>query len=100
MSIIRKLFGLGPKVDCHELLANGAILIDVRTPGEFAMGKAKGSKNVPLDKIMHQVKQLEKIKKPIVLCCRSGMRSGRATSMLKRHGIQEVYNGGPWNKFA
>jgi len=100
MSILRKLFGLGPKVDCHELLENGAVLIDVRTPGEFAIGNAPGSKNVPLDKIMHKVKNLEKIGKPIVLCCRSGMRSGRATSMLKRHGIENVHNGGPWNNFA
>lgn len=100
MSFLRKIFGLGPKVDHYELLANGAILIDVRSPGEFAMGNASGSKNVPLDKIMHQVKKLEKLNKPIVLCCRSGMRSGRATSMLKRHGIQEVYNGGPWHKFS
>ena len=100
MSLLRKIFGLGPKVDHYELLANGAVLIDVRSPGEFEMGNAPGSKNVPLDKIMHKVKKLEQLNKPIVLCCRSGMRSGRATSMLKRHGIEEVYNGGPWHKFS
>ena len=35
MSFFRKLFGLGPKVDCHELLANGAVLVDVRTPEDL-----------------------------------------------------------------
>ena len=100
MSFIRKILGLGPKVDCHELLANGAVLIDVRTPEEFAQGNAKGSKNVPLDTISNKVKKIEQLKKPIVLCCRSGMRSGQATAILKRNGITEVYNGGPWNKFA
>ena len=99
MSLLRKIFGLGPKVNHHELLANGAVLIDVRTPAEFSGGSAKGSKNIPLDTIGNKVKKIEQLKKPIVLCCRSGMRSGQATAILKRHGI-EAYNGGPWNKFA
>lgn len=100
MNLIRKIFGLGPKVNHHELIANGAVLIDVRTPAEFSAGNAPGSKNIPLDKIDGKVAKIKQIKKPIVLCCRSGMRSGQATSILKRHGIEEVYNGGPWNKFA
>ncbi len=99
MSLIRKIFGLGPKVDYHELLENGAILIDVRTPAEFSQGNVKGSKNVPLDTINNKVKKIEQLQKPIVLCCRSGMRSGQATAILKRNGI-EAYNGGPWNKFS
>ncbi|MCB9359983.1 MAG: rhodanese-like domain-containing protein [Flavobacteriales bacterium] len=99
MSFLRKLFGLGPKVNHHELIANGAVLIDVRTPAEFAQGNAKGSKNIPLDTIDSKVKKIEQLNKPIVLCCRSGMRSGQATAILKRHGI-EAYNGGTWNKFS
>lgn len=99
MSIIRKILGLGPKVDCHELLDNGAILIDVRTPAEYANGKPKNSKNVPLDKIGSKIENIKKLNKPIVLCCQSGMRSGRATSMLKREGI-DAHNGGGWHNFA
>lgn len=99
MSFLRKIFGLGPKVNCHELLDNGAVLIDVRTPEEFAQGHAKGSKNIPLNTIASKSKKIADLKKPIVLCCRSGMRSGQATAMLKRNGI-EAYNGGPWNNFA
>jgi phage shock protein E len=99
MSVLRKLFGLGPKVNYHELLANGAILIDVRTSGEYASGKPKDSKNIPLDKIGSKIDKIKALNKPIVLCCASGMRSGRATSILKSKGI-EAYNGGGWNKFA
>jgi len=99
MSLIRKIFGLGPKVDCHELIANGAILIDVRTPGEYSNGKPKNSTNIPLDKIGGKIKKIEKLNKPVVLCCASGMRSGRATSILKTNGI-EAYNGGAWHKFS
>jgi phage shock protein E len=100
MSLFRKLLGLVPMVNHHELIENGAILIDVRTPAEFKQGHAIGSKNIPLDTIGSKLKKIEQFKKPIILCCRSGMRSGQATAILKRHGLQEVYNGGPWNKFA
>ena len=100
MSIIRKLFGLGPKVNYHELIDNGAVLIDVRTPSEFSMGNAKGSQNIPLDRISGKVKKIKQLNKPVVLCCASGMRSGQATSILKSKGIEEVYNGGSWHKFA
>jgi len=99
MSLIRKIFGLGPKVNHHELLANGAILIDVRTSDEYAIGKPKNSKNIPLNKIGSKIDKIKKLNKPVVLCCRSGMRSGQATSILKRNGI-EAYNGGPWHKFS
>ncbi|OFY99068.1 MAG: sulfurtransferase [Bacteroidetes bacterium RIFCSPLOWO2_12_FULL_31_6] len=98
MSLLRKLFGLAPKVNCRELIANGAFLIDVRTPTEFSQGKPKGAKNIPLDKINKELSKIKKLNKPIVLCCASGMRSGQATSILKNNGI-EAYNGGGWYNF-
>jgi len=97
-SFLRNFFGLGPKVNCKELIANGALLIDVRTPSEFAQGKPKGAKNIPLDKINNEVSKIKKLNKPIVLCCASGMRSGQATSILKSNGI-EAHNGGGWYNF-
>ena len=100
MSFFRKLFGLGPKVNCHELLANGAVLVDVRTPQEFKEGNVKGSKNIPLDTIPSKIKKFEQLNKPIVLVCRSGMRSGRATAILKSKNIPNVHNGGSWLNFA
>ncbi len=99
MEILRKILGLGPKVDCHELLDNGAVLIDVRTPAEYANGKPKNSKNVPLDTIGGKIENIKKLNKTVVLCCQSGMRSGRATAMLKREGI-DAHNGGGWHNFA
>ena len=98
MSFLRKIFGLGPKVDCHELLANGAVLIDVRTPAEYANGKPKNSKNIPLDTIEGKIENIKKLNKTVVLVCQSGMRSGRATSILKREGI-DAHNGGGWSNF-
>ena len=51
LETIKKIFGLGPKVDYSELMANGAVIIDVRTRGEFQSGHIKGSVNIPLDSL-------------------------------------------------
>ncbi len=93
-SFIKKLFG--PGADFKALVQQGALIIDVRTPGEFGGGHIKGSQNIPVDKIAAQVEKLKKTGKPIITCCRSGARSGMAAGILKQNGIQ-TYNGGPWN---
>ncbi len=93
-SFIKKLFG--PGADFKALVQQGALIIDVRTPGEFGGGHIKGSQNIPVDKIATQVEKLKKTGKPIITCCRSGARSGMAAGILKQNGIQ-AYNGGPWN---
>ncbi len=98
MGFFQKLFGLGPKVDLADIINNQkALIVDVRTPGEFKQGHVKGSINIPLNTIAQADKKL-KGKEPIVLCCASGMRSGNATSQLKSKGYSQVFNGGSWNK--
>lgn len=96
MSFLRKLFGLGPKADYAELIRQGAIIVDVRTPGEYKSGHIKGSINIPLDSIGNNLSKLKK-DKCIICCCASGMRSGSAKSILKSKGYIEVYNGGSWS---
>lgn len=95
MSILKKLFGIGPKTDFAELVAQGAQIIDVRTKQEYASGHIKGSKNIPLQALSHNLKKVDP-KKPVITCCASGMRSATAKSMLKSSGYSEVYNGGGW----
>jgi rhodanese-related sulfurtransferase len=92
---LKKLVG-GESVDYKQLVSNGAVIIDVRTPAEFQGGHAKGAVNIPLDTIDKNLKKIQAYKKPLVLCCASGMRSGRATSILKNKGLTEVYNAGSW----
>lgn len=89
-------FIFGKKVDYKDLVAKGALIIDVRSPQEFKTGHIKGSQNIPLEKIAAQSAKLKAHNKPIITCCRSGMRSGTAASTLKSSGV-EVYNGGAWN---
>ena len=82
-------------VNYKQLIAQGAKIIDVRTPGEFAAGHLKGAVNIPLDQISSKMKTLNKTE-TYVLCCRSGMRSGNATRVLKSAGFENVHNGGAW----
>ena len=96
MSFIKKLLGLGPKTDYAELIRQGAIILDVRTTGEYKSGHIKGSINIPLDSIGNNLSKLKK-DKCIICCCASGMRSGSAKSILKSKGYIEVYNGGSWS---
>lgn len=91
-----KLFGIkSQKEKIAELVARGAIIVDVRTPGEFKHGHIKGSLNIPLDKLASKSNELSKKGKPVITCCRSGMRSRSAVMTLKSKNI-EALNGGAW----
>jgi rhodanese-related sulfurtransferase len=92
---LKKIFGMGPKVDLGQLILNGAVIVDVRTRGEYAGGHVEGSINIPLDQLEKNIDKLKKQKKPVVTCCASGMRSSSARRILESHGI-EAYNGGSW----
>ena len=92
-NFIKRLLG-GNTVDYRELVKNGAQIIDVRTPAEFSSGSIRNSRNVPLQELVSEMKKMD-LKKPIITCCASGMRSASAKSILKQNGF-EVYNGGGW----
>ena len=94
LQMIKNLLGLGPKVDYKELLQSGAVIIDVRSKGEYQGGHIKGSLNIPLDTLSSNIAKLKK-EKPVITCCASGMRSASAKSILKSKGF-EAYNGGGW----
>jgi rhodanese-related sulfurtransferase len=78
-----------------NLLKEGAILIDVRSKGEYASGHNPQSINIPLDELNKESKSLDKTK-TILLCCASGTRSGMAVGILKKNGFSNVMNAGSW----
>lgn len=94
LSLLKKLFNTN-SADLSQLIKDGAVIIDVRTPGEFASGHVKGSVNIPLDQISSKVESLRKHKN-IIVCCRSGNRSGQAKRILNAKGFTNVENGGSW----
>jgi len=95
IDFFKNLFATGPKLNIEELLAKGAIIVDVRTEREFNSGHVKGSVNIPLDKLAQNFSKLKR-DKPIITCCASGTRSATAKNLLKNSGFVEVYNAGRW----
>jgi rhodanese-related sulfurtransferase len=68
-----------------------AVVVDVREPAEFKVGRVVNSRNVPLGELAAKLKDLEKFKaKPILLLCQSGNRSASASSTLKKAGFADV----------
>lgn len=96
LDTLKKIFGGGPSVDYKELLKAGAIIVDVRTPGEYSGGHIEGSMNVPLDQLKASLKRFPDKEAPIITCCASGMRSGTAKGLLQAEGYTQVFNGGGW----
>jgi rhodanese-related sulfurtransferase len=70
-----------------------AVLLDVRTPGEWSQGKFESSKciNVMDQSFADQVSKLDK-NTPLFVYCKVGGRSSRASSQLEKMGFKKVYN--------
>jgi phage shock protein E len=98
ISIIKQLFGIGPKVDLKDVHRSGAMLLDVRTKEEYQAGHIPGSVNIPLQVLESRLASIPK-NKAVITCCASGMRSGSAKSLLKARGY-EVHNGGGWQSLG
>ena len=92
---LKNLFSSRPATDYGQLLAEGGVIVDVRTRNEYAGGHVKGSLNFPLNELGSNLGKLRK-DHPIITCCASGMRSGAAKSQLIAKGYTRVYNGGSW----
>lgn len=93
---LKKILGIGPSADYAQLVKDGAIILDVRTKGEYAGGHIKKSLNIPVDQLSANLHKLPNKQVAIITCCASGMRSASAKSILKANGYAQVYNGGGW----
>ena len=65
--------------------------IDVRTPMEFKGNHIKNFKNIPVSQLSKRVNELSK-EKEVVVICQSGMRSNKASRILKKAGFNEITN--------
>jgi rhodanese-related sulfurtransferase len=84
----------------------GLVLLDVRSPGEYAdtsqfissrIGRLKGAINISIDSVKSHYNDLLAYKdKPILVYCSHSMRSRRVSKLLADSGFQKVYslNGG------
>ena len=77
----------------NELAADkNTQLIDVRTPGEFKSNHIRGFKNIPLNELVEKAPKQLKLEQEIVVICQSGMRSNKASKLLKKLGFKNVTN--------
>ncbi len=79
-----------------------ALVIDVRTPDEFAAGHIEGALNIPYDRIGKDIRTVKGLQKdqPVLLYCRSGRRSAIAKAALEKEGYRQVLDGGGINDLA
>lgn len=94
IKFLKKIVGL-EDTNLLQLIKDGATIIDVRSNDEFAAGHVKGSLNIPLETIGAKSESLKKYKH-IIVCCRSGNRSGMAQRTLRSKGFKNITNGGSW----
>ncbi len=83
----------------RRFLQNGALLVDVRNPGEFSSGHVPGAVNVPLGNLSSEVPRRFPDKNQLLLLhCLSGTRSGIARGQLKKLGYNNVFNLGSYRR--
>ena len=76
----------------NELKDKNIQFIDVRTPGEYKGNKIKEFKNIPLHEFAQKAEKELSKEKEVVVICQSGMRSQKASKMLKKLGFTSVTN--------
>ena len=70
-----------------------ALVVDVRTDKEYQQGHIMNALHIPLGMLENRIAELQAYKtSSIVMVCRSGARSGQATSKLKKLGFTDVHN--------
>lgn len=88
-----------PVEEAVRHLKEDAVLVDVRTPSEFAQSRVPGARNIPLSSLENGFSSNNWPKdKTILLHCASGARSGSAVSKLKQMGYTNVWNIGGFSR--
>jgi rhodanese-related sulfurtransferase len=86
-------FACGASSEIPEIPA-GALIVDVRSPGEYQAGHFPGAVNIPVDEIGQRTSELGEKDKRIVVYCRAGRRAALAKVQLEKAGFTNVVNGG------
>lgn len=85
----------------QEAIADGAKLIDVRTPEEFAAGHLRGAVNIDLagPDFDERIGALDKAGSYVIYCA-SGNRAGTAIEFMRGQGFDDLINGGGYEDLA
>ena len=78
--------------DARALVAQGATLLDVRSPEEFGGGHINGAINIPVQELPRRTDDLGDKNGQIVVYCQSGGRSAMAKRLLESQGFSNVHD--------
>jgi phage shock protein E len=83
----------------RKLIAEGAVVLDVRSPEEFAEAHLPSAVNIPVDDVTARVAEIDKLvggdkSRPVVVYCAAGSRARKAKQQLDATGYSHVVNGG------
>lgn len=71
--------------------ADAPLVLDVRSADEFASGHIAGAVNIPHDQLSRRHGEIAAFQaRPVVVCCRSGMRAGIAARVLRQAGFTDL----------
>jgi NADPH-dependent 2,4-dienoyl-CoA reductase/sulfur reductase-like enzyme/rhodanese-related sulfurtransferase len=89
-----------PQLDWEAVtaIADKSLLLDVRTPSEFASGHIPNAFNIPVDELRSRLVELPK-DRPIVAYCQVGQRGYLATRILMQAGYDVMNLGGGYKTF-
>lgn len=76
----------------HELVSQGWVLLDVRTPEEFQRGHPEQAVNVPVQQLAQRLAEVGPPGTRVVVYCQSGGRSAMAADLLRRSGYPDVFD--------
>ena len=85
--------------EARALVQRGALLVDVRSPSEFASGHLPGAINAPLGQFEAHIEELTRPERPLILYCTAGVRTRRAAKMLEDAGAREVHELGSMKRW-
>lgn len=82
----------------HALVAQGATLVDVRTPMEWEAGHVEGAVLLPLSELGGRLQEIPR-DRPVVVYCASGSRSAQAAAVLGAAGynVRDLGGMARWN---
>ena len=96
MGLRRQLLGEPGDDEIARLVRDGATILDIRTPEEFAEGHVVNALHIPLDELLQNLPAIPR-DRPIVTCNADDALSATAAEMLQAHGFA-AYDGGGWSR--
>ncbi|HEY0708659.1 MAG TPA: rhodanese-like domain-containing protein [Polyangia bacterium] len=83
--------------EARQLVEGGALLLDVRTPEEFAARHVPGALNIPVQVLSQRLAEVGSKEREVVVYCQAGGRSARAAAELRQAGFKVHDLGGIGN---